>query len=332
MSEASDMCTGKLIFVTGGTGFVGTHTTRLLHDLGYTVRCLVRSTSNLSNLPPDVELVEGSLLNREALAKGVKDCWGVIHIGGAIRVKRKADFLKINCEGTKLLVNAAHEAKVDRFILTSSQAAAGPSINGRRRTSQDFPEPITVYGRSKLAGENALRLNAGDMWWSIIRPPAVYGSFDYSFLPLIKSIKHGFRLSIGKPIIYSAIHAADLAKTLSLCLTLKSPSGHTWYATDGVDHSGEEFNQSISDILGVKTIRIAIPKPVAYAVATAIETWGNITNQTVLLNRDKIKEITTPFYTCNDSDFRELSGFKSEYDLHRGMNETINWYRKQGLI
>jgi nucleoside-diphosphate-sugar epimerase len=115
------------VLVTGGTGFVGTHTVQHLVRQGYVVRCLVRSTSDRSRLPEEVELAEGHLLNFASLQRAAADCWGVIHVGGVVRVRVARDFLRVNRDGTANLTKAAREAGVERFVLCGSQAAAGPT-------------------------------------------------------------------------------------------------------------------------------------------------------------------------------------------------------------
>ncbi len=331
MNAASDAA-GKLLFVTGATGLVGTHTVRLLAERGFRLRCLVRPTSNRSRLPQQLELVEGHLLDKQVLNRAVEGCEGVLHIGGVIKVKKTSDFYRINGEATALLAEAANRAGVKRFVLVSSQAAAGPAANSGRRSTTDRPAPVTAYGRSKLAGEQALAEKSDAMWWNIIRPPAVYGPEDYAFLPLVKAVKRGFKLRLGKPIRFSLIHAADLAQALLLTLTSDLPSGGIWYATDGREHDDGEMTQLIAEALGVRAVTIVIPRWSAYGIAALLETWGKLTGSAVLLSRDKVLEISQRNYTCDDRPFREATGFANEYSLREGLAETVQWYIEKGLI
>ena len=173
MSDDADSRGGdRRLLLTGGTGFVGVHAARHLLQKGHRLRCLVRPTSDRSRLPEGIELAEGQLLNFESLQRAAEGCREVVHLGGLTRAGNPRDFHLINRDGTANLVRAAREGGVERFILCSSQSAAGPSTPQRRRLDRDPPGPVSEYGRSKLEGEEALKTGAGEMWWCILRPPS----------------------------------------------------------------------------------------------------------------------------------------------------------------
>lgn len=323
----------RAVLVTGATGFVGTHTVNHLVRRGYRVRCLVRPTSDRSRLPSGVELSEGHLLNFESLQKAVKGCWGVMHIGGVVRVREVRDFYRINRDGTANLVKAARESGVDRFLLCSSQAAAGPSTPDRRRQTEDPPAPVTEYGRSKLAGEETLKAAAGAMWWSIVRPPAVYGPWDVAFLTLARWAYHGFKLRLGDGRMQIAlIHVADLARALALALETDQPSGRIWFATDGSDHDTRELSNLLEHELGKRAVWIAIPRWTAPMIARVIEVVARFKGESPLLGRQKLAELMQPAWTCDDQPFRQATGFKELYDLPSGIADTVEWYLQNRWI
>jgi len=323
----------KPILLTGSTGFVGTHTARQLVDQGCRVRCLVRKTSDVSRLPSEAEQTVGHLMNYESLKQAVKGCQAVIHVGGIVRARQPREFYLVNRDGTANLTKAAVEAGVGRFVLCSSQAAAGPSTPDRRRRWADPPNPVTEYGKSKLSGEEALQKRAGDMWYCIIRPPAIYGPFDYGFYTLVRWIKWGFKLKLGAgkmPI--ALIHVADLARVLTLALAANHPSGAVWFATDGGDHTLLEINAAIENALGKRARWITIPEWVAPGIASVIELVAGISGGAALLSRNKLNELTQPAWTCDDTPFREATGFKERFDLYTGWQDTVDWYRANGWI
>lgn len=331
--ESAKDSSSQRILITGATGFVGVHTAWELVERGYRLRCLVRKTSDISRLPPDVELITGHLLDFPSLQEAVKDCWGVIHIGGIVRARDLREFYRVNRDGTANLVRAAREGSVRRFLLCSSQAAGGPSTPERKRKVSDPDAPVTDYGRSKLAGERALREGAGDMWWAVIRPPAVYGPWDYAFLTVVYWVKHHIKLKLGDgEMPFMLIHSADLARALTLGLAADAPSSSIWYATDGAEHTQIELSRAVEEALGKRAVWITIPVFVAPLVASLIEFISNLRGKTALLSRQKLLELTQPAWTCDDQPFRAATGFIPQFDLFSGMKNTVEWYKEQGII
>jgi len=296
-------------------------------------------------LPENVELIEGHLLDEDSLRRAVEGCWGVIHIGGAVKAKNIQDFYYTNRDGTAKLVTAARDVGVKRFLLCSSQAAVGPNTNksrrGRsnepnssatRRKPYDPPTPISDYGKSKLAGEDALKAKAGDMWWCIVRPPAVYGPFDTSFLSLAKGIRHGIKLRLGSGSTFSMIHVEDLAHAMILALEAGQSSGSIYFATDGEDHTDDKLAKIVESALGKRVMQVHIPIWFAYMIAGLLEFGGKVTGKAVFLTRQKITEVTQFYYTCDDTSLREATGYAPKYDLETGMKQTIEWYKEKGWI
>ncbi|MFH0766381.1 MAG: NAD(P)-dependent oxidoreductase [Calditrichota bacterium] len=321
-----------LILLTGGTGFVGAPTAHRLIQAGFRVRALARPTSDRTRLPAKAQPIIGHLLNYQSLQEAVKDCWGVIHVAGAVKVDKPRDFYRVNRDGSANLVRAAAEAGVVRFVLCSSQAAAGPSPDIHPVKPEDPPHPITEYGRSKLAGEQVLQENAGAVWWSVIRPPAVYGPFDTAFLPLARAVKHGFKFRIGKGSKFSLIYVEDLAEALTLMLVAGTPSGEIHYATDGAEHTVEELADSLEKALGKTARWIKIPVSAANGAALVNETLAKLFNKTPFFNRQKILELTQPVWTCDDSSLRQSVGYREKYNLQQGMAQTIRWYKQKGWL
>lgn len=332
-SSASNFDKRSPVFLTGGTGFVGVHTANALVERGYRVRCLVRQGSDVGRLPPGVELVRGDLEDETALRNGVKDVSGVIHISGIVRAWSEEEFLRVNRDGVARLAAIAGEAGVKRFVLCSSQAAGGPSTPERRRTIDEPPAPVTRYGRSKLAGEEALKANAGEMSWAIVRPPAVYGPHDYAFLTLVRWARWGFKLKVGPgEMPFAMIHGEDLGRAMVQALEAVDHPRATWYATDGVDHSLIDLSEAIESALGRKAAWLTVPLWAAPIVTGAIENLARLRKEPALLSRQKLIELTQPAWTCDDSPFREQTGFRNRYNLREGMAQTLDWYRQKGWI
>ena len=147
----------RIIALTGGSGFVGSRLLPRLIEAGAQVRLLVRSPEKLGHTGDSCEVVPGDLADQAALSKLVSGVDCIIHIAGAIAAPDRATFDRINVAGTASIATAAVEAGVARFVHLSSMAAREPGLS--------------AYGASKLAGEEALTEQAGNMSWAILRPP-----------------------------------------------------------------------------------------------------------------------------------------------------------------
>ncbi len=117
-----------LAFVTGATGFLGSHVVRVLAEQGAELRLLVRPTSDLRNLEGlDADRVVGDLRDRASIAKALSGCDVVFHVAADYRlwVRDPAEMYRSNVEGTRSLLEAARKQGVRRIVYTSSVATMG---------------------------------------------------------------------------------------------------------------------------------------------------------------------------------------------------------------
>ena len=169
-------------FVTGGTGFIGSHLVELLVNCGYQVTCTVRETSNLQWLQPllagklpRIQLVTADLSNPDSPIPSLWRIDLVFHLAGLTQAFNANEYNRANAEATRRLVEAcvAENGNIKRFLYCSSLAACGPSQDGKPVSEDAQPQPLTDYGRSKLHGEIIIREYVHSLPITIIRPPAV---------------------------------------------------------------------------------------------------------------------------------------------------------------
>src|ERR1700682_1315322 len=148
-----------LAFVTGATGFLGSHVARVLADQGADLRLLVRSTSNLRNLEGlKAEIATGDLRDAASLEKAMSGCDTVFHVAADYRlwVRDPNEMYRSNVDGTRAILEAARENKVRRVVYTSSVATMGFQSNGHL-ADEDSPvslaNMIGTYKRSKYMAE-----------------------------------------------------------------------------------------------------------------------------------------------------------------------------------
>ena len=167
--------------MTGGTGFIGSHTVEQLLAEGFHVRCLIRPHQTnlrwLQGLP--VDLVRCDLSNSASIEKCIEDAEYIIHIAGITKARRKSEFFAGNVATTNNLLLAASQLKhVKKFCFISSLTAVGPSATGIPLNENAVCDPITAYGKSKLDAERLCKNYSDKLPIVIIRPPAVFGPRD----------------------------------------------------------------------------------------------------------------------------------------------------------
>src|SRR5438034_1036973 len=188
------------VFITGATGFLGSHTADRLLEQGHHIRAFVRSSSSLDWIKgKDIETVKGDLEDPASLEPALKGIEGVIHVAGVTAAKTKKDFYRHNQLATRGLLEATKQyaGNIERFVLISSQTAGGPSLDGNPVTEETPPHPITTYGKSKLAAEEESRQYRDDFPVTILRLPAIYGPRDSAILSFFQTVNKGIKPLIG---------------------------------------------------------------------------------------------------------------------------------------
>src|SRR6202142_3684532 len=179
-----------LAFVTGATGFVGSHVARVLAEQGADLRLLVRSSSNLSNIEGlKAERALGDLRDPASLEKAMAGCDVVFHVAADYRlwVRDPEQMYRSNVEGTRAVLEAARKNKVRRVVYTSSVATMGFSSNGHP-ADEDSPvsleKMIGPYKRSKfMAEEVALQAGRSGMDVVVVNPSTPVGEQDIKPTP-----------------------------------------------------------------------------------------------------------------------------------------------------
>lgn len=328
--------TSAVALVTGATGFIGSTVTQKLLDNGFRVKCLIRKTSNLqwlANLP--VEFVEGNLFANEALSEALTDVTHIVHLAGLTKARQKQEYFRANAEGTANLLHVASQVarRLDRFVYVSSQAAAGPSSDGRPVTEADPPHPVSMYGESKLAGERACAGMGHKIPWTIVRPPAVYGPREHDILTYFQQVNRGIRLQLGVGERWvSIVHVDDLARGI-LTVTQHSQSvGEIYFIANAAPCEWSALGEIISKAVGRKSWRVIVPTWVAPVLATVSEGIAALSRKPALLSFDKIRELQQRLWICSPEKISKQLGFQCEIPLEEGMASTAAWYRQHNWL
>src|SRR5437588_11760373 len=179
-----------LAFVTGATGFVGSHVARVLAEQGADLRLLVRSTSDTKNIEDlKADRVIGDLRHPDSLEKGMAGCDVLFHVAADYRlwVHDPEQMYRSNVEGTRAVLEAARKNGVRRVVYTSSVATMGFTSNG---TIADEESPVALaemighYKRSKFMAEQvALEAGQGGQDVVVVNPSTPVGEMDIKPTP-----------------------------------------------------------------------------------------------------------------------------------------------------
>ena len=333
------------VFVTGGTGFIGKHLIQQLVAAGAVCHCLVRETSDTRSLPKSgVTLVYGSIDRPETYADSIAKCETVIHLAGLTHSLKIDELFRVNAEACGQLADVCIDASVRKLIYVSSLAAAGPPPKPKLvRDECDPDQPVSDYGRSKLAGEIEFRKRAERLATTVIRPAVVYGPGDQKIAQLISSIVHWhLHLVVGfRTPKLSLIHVDDL---VSLILSaarggerLESATSDPSLCSRGIYFACDdsefvtygEFGRRIAKAANTRALVWPIWKITGHTIAWFAEKIAGAREKTSFLNRDKIREATVWSWACSSQKAREQLGFAPHAPLDSRLPAVVASYSKR---
>ncbi len=328
-------------FVTGSTGFVGSHLVESLLENQHEVTGLVRDAAKAARLFGDrpARVVVGDLSAVRALEEGCEGAEVVFHVAGLVAARSKAEFYAINRDATARLVATARRVAggATRLVYVSSLSAAGPSRPGRANTEQDPPHPVSEYGRSKLAGEEAVRV--GGLPWTVVRPPAVYGPRDTETLRLFRLAQWRFMPLYGDPAQeLSFIYVQDLAQAL-VAATAPGCVGRTYFACHPQPTTSRGAMAEIFRAAREATGRpyreprfVPIPQGLALTALWILGTAARAAGHATILSPDKGPELLAEAWTCAATALERDTGWRAATNLETGLRRTAAWYAQHGWI
>jgi nucleoside-diphosphate-sugar epimerase len=321
--------------VTGGHGFIGSHLVRRLLADGVEVRCLSRRAGRPAALAGlDVEVVPGDVRRPEGLVRALRGVDEVYHLAGLTSSLSRAAMFATNAGGTSRVLRAARAAGVGgRFVYCSSLATVGPAPRGVPHDEAVPPAPITWYGQSKRAAEEAALAMREELPLTIVRPPAVYGPRDEAFLTLFQAAARGLALLPGDPTrSYSLIHAADLAAALVAAAGAPATLGGVFFAAHPRVVTLLEVVEAAERAVGRRTLRLALPDSFLRLVGRVVDLFSQWTGRPSVLGTQRMKEVSRGDWTCSPAALEGATGWRAERGLAEGFAETAAWYREHGLL
>ena len=323
----------KKALVTGANGFIGSHLAEELVGRGWEVRCLVRRTHGLGwieRLP--VQLVLGDCRDKPTLLPAVEGVDFVFHLAGVINALDWEDYFQANVVGTRNLLEACVEQNsgLRKFIHVSSISAAGPSEKGRALTEDDSNRPISDYGRSKLAGEEAVREFSGRLPFVIIRPPNIIGPRQRELEEAIRLIGKRIkpRVGTGKPQT-SLCYVRDVVEALILAAERPEADGRTYFLASPRPYAWSEISDGVQEALGVRGL-VNVPFGAQWLVAAASEAVARLTGSKPRLTRSSVLAARKYYWIYDGSRIKRELGFEPRTDLGEAIRQTVEWYKAHG--
>lgn len=248
------------VFITGGTGFLGSYIIKELVGRGYSVKALRRSTKIPFYIDPAVfaavEWVEGDVLDIIALDHAMKGVNTVIHAAATVSFHKsdRSEMYKVNVDGTANMVNIALDNNIDRFVHISSVAAIGRSATGDEVTEEKKWESSKInthYANSKHAAEMEVWRGMGEGLNTVIANPSTiigYGDWSSSSCSLFKTVYKSFPwYSDG---INGFVDVEDVAK--AIVLLMESTISGERFIINSENWPFQKLFNTIADAFGTK--------------------------------------------------------------------------------
>jgi dihydroflavonol-4-reductase len=329
---------GQSVLVTGASGFIGGHLVRLLTARGCRVSCLVRTTSRVDDLRvAGARLLAGDIADRAGVARAVasSNARFVFHLAGRVRAPDLGAFMQVNAGGVESILRAcADQPDPPVLVLVSSLAAAGPSRDVPTVES-DPPAPVSHYGRSKLAGEQAATRDAVALPITVVRPCIVFGAGDRGMVEVFRPIARSGLYVVGGSgeRRVSLVAAADLAA----CLVLAAEKGERLapgvpgqgvYFSAADDLSYVELGVAIARALGRPQPRtLCLPGWSARTIGRIGDVASRIRGRPGWIGSDKFRDVLAGSWTCSSAKARQQLGWLPAAPLADRLREVAQWYR-----
>ncbi|MGA7257464.1 MAG: hopanoid-associated sugar epimerase [Terracidiphilus sp.] len=324
------------IFVTGATGFVGHHVARALAAEGAQLRLLVRKSSKLKNLEGiagDTHL--GDLLEPETLRPALRGCDAVVHVAADYRlwIPDPQQMYRANVDGTRALLVLAREAKVPRFVYTSSVATMHFRTDGvvvNEDTPVSLADMVGHYKRSKfLAEQEAISAAQSGQEVMILNPTSPIGSNDSKPTPTGRIVLDFLN---GKFPAYmdtglNLVDVSEVARAHVLALTKGKPGRR--YILGGENLTLKQILDKMSAITGLPSPTVKIPFAVAatYAFFEELIT-GKIRGKEPRATLEEVRMGRKKMYASSARAQAEL-GFRM-LPVNPALRAAIDWFRANG--
>jgi dihydroflavonol-4-reductase len=327
-----------LAFVTGATGFVGSHVARALADYGADLRLLLRSSSNPKNIEGlKAERVVGDLCDAASLEKGLAGCDAVFHVAADYRlwVRDPDQMYRANVEGTRAILGAALKNGVRRVVYTSSVATMGFTSNGH---PADETSPVSLekmigpYKRSKFLAEKlAVEAGRSGMDVVVVNPSTPVGERDIKPTPtgriIVDFLKKKFPAYVDTGL--NLVDVSECARGYIAAME-KGRSGER-YILGGENLTLKRILDKLAVITGLPSPRIRVPYAIALATGVVDEMFtGHILKREPRATIDAVRMGRKKMFVSSAKAARELGWEGGPVD--NALQRAVEWFTSNGYV
>ena len=325
-----------IVFVTGATGFVGSHVARALAEQGADLRLLVRANSNLKNVQDvKADLVIGDLRDPASLEKGIAGCDVVFHVAADYRlwVRDPEEMYRANVEGTRAILGAARKNKVRRVVYTSSVATMGFTSNGRpadENSPVSLDNMIGPYKRSKFQAEQvAIEAARAGQEVVIVNPSTPVGERDIKPTPtgriVVDFLKRKFPAYVDTGL--NLVDVKECAQGHVAALE-KGRCGER-YILGGENLTLKQILDKLAVITGLPSPTVRVPYVLALATGVVDEiVTGRIRGREPRATIDAVRMGRKKMFVSSAKAEHEL-GWKSG-SVDDALRRAADWFRENG--
>ncbi|AUW58819.1 oxidoreductase [Sphingobium sp. SCG-1] len=324
----------SLVAITGATGFTGGALAKRLKADGYTVRALARREPEDDVAERASEWLTGALTDPEAISALVEGADTVFHIAAMYRTEgAPEEFMRVNRDSTALLLKAAREAGVRRFVYCSSIGVHGDVRSGVADESAPF-SPRDPYQQSKLEAERLCReaMREPGMEIVVVRPCGIYGPGDTRMLKMFSMLQKGtfFYVGAGKS-HFHPVYIDDLVQGFMLAMTQPGAAGQTFIV-------GAAEHLPLRDYVATAAKTLNVPAPtrhLPYGPVNAAAHMCELLCAPLKIEPPLHRRRLTFFkhhraFTIDRA--QSLLGYAPKVGLAEGFARTVDWYRQEGLL
>src|SRR5215470_8063890 len=317
--------------VTGATGFVGSAIVLVLREAGYRVRALVRASSPRTNIHADTEVAIGDICDRSSVAAALRGVRYVIHAAADYRLwaSRPAEIVQTNVEGTRIVMEEALRAGVERIVYTSSVATialqeGAPADETRPLAAE---QAIGAYKKSKVIAERLVEDMVRNVRLPavIVNPSTPIGPRDIKPTPTGRIVIEAARGSMPGFVDtgLNLAHVDDVAAG-HLAALRRGIVGER-YILGGENICLRDMLAEIARVTGRRPPRLRFPVGAIYPFAVGAELWSRVSGREPFVTRDGLRLARHHMFFQDSKARRDLGYTSRPYQV--AIADAIAWFR-----
>ncbi|HYR96752.1 MAG TPA: NAD-dependent epimerase/dehydratase family protein [Candidatus Binatus sp.] len=329
----------KPTLVTGANGHVGNNLCRQLVARGERVRAMIRPSADAAPLAGlDVEIARGDIMDPATTARAVEGCGRVYHTAAGFLMwspDPERDIIRPSVDGTRIVMEAAVRAGVEKLVYTSSSGTIGHDGSAERPLdeSRSNTDPHTHYLRGKIAAEGAafdIARRTG-LPMTSIHPGLILGPRFWKPSESVAQIVQF--VNQGAPVYFdggfSVVDVDDVARGAILAMD-KGRSGER-YILAGDNITVKQLFDLMAELTGLKAPSIKLPVPVIRALAAGMELVSKLTGSRPMLDRSQVDEFGGKYAYFDSTKAKRELGY-TFLSARETVRRTIAWIVERGMV